>query len=153
MSDEMAGHGSLVGVTLDPVAAKGTFTTIPGLFCEIDWGWEHETAAVTPQNKVIDVHVVSPVLMRPDRNLTLNYDHDDSTHIFLQNASANNTKLGFRFTGPGVTLGVHSDEVIESGFIKSWKVGNPLQAGARKIDLVWRATGAMIIDGVTYDEV
>ncbi len=150
---EKAGHGSLVGVTLTPDASPGTFTTIPGLFCEIDWGWDSDTTDVTPHNKKIDVHVVSPVLKRPDRNLTLNYDHTDTTHIFLQNAAANKTKLGFRFTGPGATLGVHSDEVIESGFIKSWKIGNPLGSGARKVDLVWRATGAMIIDGVTYDEV
>lgn len=153
-TDVEAGHGALVAVTLDPTGAPGVFTTIPELFCQIDWGWMHDTGDVTPHNKVIDKHIVSPVLKRDDRTLTLNFIHGDTVHAKLQEFSLPPlTKIGMRFTAPGETQGSGVDEILESGYIKSFKVGHPLGANARKVDIVWRATGACLIDGELFDEV
>lgn len=155
-TEPIAGHGALVAITLDPDVS--VFTTVPELFCQIDWGHDHDTADVTPHNKVVDVHIVSPVMKRPERTLTLNFEHGNPVHAKLQefslpNADSTLTKIGMRFTAPGETQGSAVDEIIESGFIKSFKVGHPLGANARKVDIIWRATGAMLIDGELFDEV
>lgn len=147
----IAGHGVQAAVTLNPTTAPTVFTAIQGLTGSIDWGWTHETAELKVHNSKVDIHTTSPVLARADRPMSLAFDHSDTTHIALQNFSAANTRIGMRFTAPGATVGSNVDEVIESGTIKAWVVKHPEGAAARMADMVWRPSGAFIIDGVVYD--
>lgn len=147
-----AGHGVKIFVELDPEGSPGEFTRILGLNTSVDTGYMRDSEEITPHDRLVDVHIIAPIMKRDDLSLTLNYDVSDPDHVALYLLFKEKKIFGLRRTGPGQTAGAEIDELIWSGGLKAFKIKNPVRTGVYAADLVFRASDNFIDDGVEYGE-
>jgi hypothetical protein len=145
MSNATPGHGALFAMEVDPEGAPGTFTTISELIGDVNVSLNRTTTEVTPHNATMDHYVASAVMRREPWDLSVNYVPGDSTHAALIAHVHGNTLFGVRFRGPGSSG--PSDEWIASGYATSANQMNPVREGARTLEISFRPTGDMKIDG------
>jgi hypothetical protein len=151
MTQAVAGHGALIAMEQDPAGAQGTFTTIAELNGDITWPeLSRGESEVTPHQDNIDSWVLG-ILRRGPLTFGVNFIFDDATHDHLSGlyeAISINETRGFRLRGPGGSA--DTDEWILSGQVQAITQTAPVREGGRTCDVTIRASGPMIIDGVSY---
>lgn len=153
----LSGHGATLAMEIVGGAA-GTF--VPVLQVEVDLGNEH-----VRQEDVVKVHdsgvpykVVAPIQELSDLTISGVYDEDlntlgPTTGLRAQFLGVGGTpgtpnNFGIKQTGPS-SSGTGNDEVIGSGYIKSFKFMYPTE-GARRFEAVFTFSGPQKIDGTVY---
>lgn len=149
MATPRSAHGVRWAAELDPAGAPDVYTDIGGLRGDVNFLNLSRTATeVTDHGDDIDKYVKG-VLRRGEVPVRLNYDHGDANHQALLELMLAGTNFKCKFYGAGGTPG--DDEVIfNDGFLTSWNQTNPEREGERGAEGVYRPSGSMVVDGVTY---
>lgn len=150
----VAGHGTTVGVELDPSGSQGTFTDI-GQLTDITWPeFTRESTEVTPHGDTIATKLFSAILSVGSADITVNYEHDDTAHddeTGLFKAILDGELRGFQFRGPGG--GASDREIIASAEVTSMQWETPTGSDPWAMSATIEPTGKIIVDGVEYGTV
>lgn len=142
-------HGVRWAAETDPVGAPDVYEDIGGLRGDVGFlNLSRTSTEVTSHDDDMDKYVKG-VLRRGEINVKVNYDKGDAAHIKLRNLMLTGTNFKSKFYGAGGVPG--TDEVIfNDGFLQSWNQMNPEREGERSAEGVYRPSGTMAVDGVTY---
>jgi len=144
-----AGHNTILKIALDPVGSPGTRTRVAQVSSNVDFPkLNRKETEVTAEENTIDAWITG-VLSRDAFQWTVNYIYDEATHIALQGLMVSNLTFGLELQGPPYPGSVTPAGIwIMSGVLTAWQVKNPIRVGQRTADVMFRASGPMIINGV-----
>jgi hypothetical protein len=137
------GHGALIAIEMD-TETPGVFSTVAQLVGDIGYGLTRGTTEVSPHNENIDSYVTS-IMRREQINMSTNFLYGEDTQMTLRDYMISGEKFGIRLRGPGGLAS--TDEIIASGFVVSFKQGNPVREGARSAEIMFQPSGPFIMDG------
>lgn len=148
----IAGHGTTVGIELDPAGAPGVFTTLAEAQDIQVPGMTRGETEVTSHDKLLDDWVLSKRMLMDLLETTVNFVFDDSTHDHLtglRKLELDGTRFGIQVRGPNGSANVH--EFIRSGEVQKFgPISYPVREGVVTAAVAIRTMGALKIDGVTF---
>ena len=148
MAAPVAGHGTLVYTTLDPVGSPSTYTLVAKVIGDVmSPGLQRPSDEVTGHEDDIDSYVTGR-LARDEISFELAYMYDHTSHSGIQALLLTPADCGLKIVGPEGSAGV--DEIIVSGRWTAFKWTSPAKQGVRGATATFRPSGPMIIDGETY---
>lgn len=142
-------HGVRAAAETDPVGLPGVYEDVGGLRGDPNFlNLTRAATEVTSHDDDIDLYVKG-VLKRGEVPVKVNYDKGNAVHIKLRNLMLTGLNFKMKFYGAGGVPG--TDEVIfNDGFLASWNQTNPEREGERSAEGMYRSSGSMSVDGVTY---
>jgi len=145
MPQGISSHGTIV--SFQPAATPGTFTEIAELGDIIEPGFMRNEFDITSHNRDIDTYALG-VLRRDPLSFPLFFNKAIASQLLLRTAQLDsnpttNMANGFMMTTPD------GDTFIFSGGVKEMKGTAPVD-GVRTANVVLRATGVFILNGVSY---
>jgi hypothetical protein len=149
MADNLYEAGHLVKLYVQ-TAVGGSFQLVGDITSgDMMHGGKRGSTEVTQRGSTIDSHFVSPVTKRDEQSFQVTRNPGSTQDLLLQQLWRDKTVVGWmqRGVGPDGTT-PSAAYSIESGAISNYTVVAPYgDGGPLRVDISYRPTGPMIIDG------
>lgn len=148
MADNLYEAGHLVKLYVQPTVGAAFQFVADITSGDLMHGGKRNSTEVTQRGGDIDSHFVSPVTKRDERSFQVTRNPGAVQDILLQSIWSAKTVVGWMQRGVDPSGAPSAAYCIESGSISNYTVVAPYgDGGPLRVDLSYRPTGPMIIDG------
>lgn len=148
MADNLYEAGHLVKLYVQPTVGAAFQFVTDITSGDLMHGGKRGTTEVTQRGGDIDSHFTSPVTKRDERSFQITRNPGTTQDTLLQTIWKNKTVVGWMQRGVDTTGAPSAAYTIESGAISNYTVTAPYgDGGPLRVDISYRPTGPMIIDG------